>query len=68
MRSEATMCGLPDRRNDYIRPLERPPPSPKISSQWSRVIVLGNRAPFRHERATGGRVVVRRSASGLVPP
>ena len=30
-----------------------------------RVIVLANRAPFRHELA-GGQVVVKRSASGLV--
>jgi hypothetical protein len=47
MRSEATMFGLPDRRHDYSRPLERPPPTPKISSEWSRVIVLASRAPFQ---------------------
>jgi trehalose 6-phosphate synthase len=31
-----------------------------------RVIILANRAPYRHERAADGRVEVRRSASGLV--
>jgi trehalose 6-phosphate synthase len=30
------------------------------------VIVLANRAPFRHERAANGQVVVTRSAGGLV--
>jgi trehalose 6-phosphate synthase len=62
------MFGLPNRRADHIRTLERPRATPKISPDfdWSRVIVLANRAPFRHERATDGRVVVKRSASGLV--
>ena len=35
-------------------------------SAWDQVVVLANRAPFRHERAADGRVAVTRSASGLV--
>ncbi len=31
-----------------------------------RVIVLSNRAPFRHERAADGSLTIKRSASGLV--
>jgi trehalose 6-phosphate synthase len=31
-----------------------------------RIIVLANREPFMHERAADGRLVARRSASGLV--
>jgi trehalose 6-phosphate synthase len=31
-----------------------------------RIVVLANREPFIHDRATDGRIVVRRSASGLV--
>ncbi len=30
------------------------------------IVVLANREPIRHERAADGRIVVRRSASGLV--
>jgi trehalose 6-phosphate synthase len=30
------------------------------------VIVLANRAPFSHERASDGQIIVKRSASGLV--
>ena len=31
-----------------------------------RIVVLANREPFVHDRASDGRIVVRRSASGLV--
>jgi trehalose 6-phosphate synthase len=37
-----------------------------LRQQWERVIVLANRAPFRHERSADGGITVRRSASGLV--
>jgi trehalose 6-phosphate synthase len=30
------------------------------------IVVLANRAPFRHDRAPDGRIVVRRSSGGLV--
>ena len=30
------------------------------------IVVLANREPFRHDRASDGRIIVRRSASGLV--
>jgi len=36
------------------------------SENWDRVIVLANRAPFRHERACDGRITIARSASGVV--
>ena len=36
------------------------------SNTWKRVIVLANRAPFRHERSGDGQVQLTRSASGLV--
>ena len=37
-----------------------------ISGQWDRVIVLANRAPYRHDHAPAGRVILTRAASGLV--
>lgn len=40
-------------------------PSTRLSGEKDRVIVLANRAPFRHE-FTDGRIVTTRSASGLV--
>jgi trehalose 6-phosphate synthase len=33
---------------------------------WKRVIVLANRAPFKHQRSADGHVQLTRSASGLV--
>src|SRR5437870_7122387 len=30
------------------------------------IVVLANREPFRHDRLSDGRIVVRRSAGGLV--
>jgi trehalose 6-phosphate synthase len=55
-----------DRRSDRTRP----PQPPRTSSGGSRagngVIVLANRAPFTHERTGDGRIVVKRTASGLV--
>jgi trehalose 6-phosphate synthase len=36
------------------------------SSTGRRVIVLANRAPFKHERTGAGHILVTRSASGLV--
>ena len=40
--------------------------SPLSRTSWSQVIVLANRAPFRHERSSDGKMRVARSASGLV--
>ena len=60
------MVGGSERRDSRLRPRDRPGPSPERARACSRVIVLANRAPFRHERAADGRVVVKRSASGLV--
>ena len=55
----------PYSRSPYIRlPGSRPLPQP--SGARSRVIVLANRAPFRHERSADGRAVATRSASGVV--
>ena len=45
---------------------EYPRPRTAAHSSKSRVVVLANRAPFSHERAADGGVVVRRPASGLV--
>jgi trehalose 6-phosphate synthase len=57
------------------------PPDPIARPAWSAerlrtwlasaydgdsIVVLANREPFRHDRAPDGRVVVRRSAGGLV--
>jgi trehalose 6-phosphate synthase len=39
---------------------------PSPPTQRNRLIVLANRAPFRHELGPNGGVLVRRSASGLV--
>ena len=36
------------------------------SSRGERIVVLANREPFSHDRAADGRIVARRSASGLV--
>jgi len=37
-----------------------------FSRTWDRLIVLANRAPYRHEHAPDGRVTLTRTASGLV--
>ena len=49
------------------QPRHRPAAGSLLSrTSWSRVIVLANRAPFRHERSSDGCIRVSRSASGLV--
>ena len=60
------MVGQFEGRDDHVGSRERPRASSGRSNTRTRVIVLANRAPFRHERATDGQVVVKRSASGLV--
>ncbi len=37
-----------------------------LSPAWDRLIVLANRAPYRHEHSGDGRVTLTRTASGLV--
>ena len=37
-----------------------------MSNAWERIIVLANRAPFTHQHSGAGRVILKRSASGLV--
>jgi trehalose 6-phosphate synthase len=60
------MVGQSDRGNIHFRAQQRPRASTQRSRTRTGVIVLANRAPFRHERAADGQVVVKRSASGLV--
>ena len=61
------MVGQYARGDNHLRARERLRASTETpSTGTTRVIVLANRAPFRHERASDGRVVVKRSASGLV--
>jgi trehalose 6-phosphate synthase len=60
------MLGQSDRGDNHHCSRERPRLSIERSCSRTPVIVLANRAPFRHERATNGQVVVKRSASGLV--
>jgi trehalose 6-phosphate synthase len=60
------MFGFANRSANQVCTLERPQAAVPITPAWDRVIVLANRAPFRHERAPGGAVVIKHSASGLV--
>lgn len=60
------MVGRSDHGDNHLRGRERPRASTARSRTRTRVIVLANRAPFRHERATDGQVVVKRSSGGLV--
>jgi len=60
------MAGQPGRGDTHLRTHERPQTSTQRSRVKNRVVVLANRAPFRHERAADGQIVVTRSASGLV--
>jgi trehalose 6-phosphate synthase len=60
------MIGQQEHRDNGLRTGERPRTFPEISHGWDRVIVLANRAPFRHERAANGRIIVKRSGGGLV--
>jgi trehalose 6-phosphate synthase len=55
-----------DRRSDRTRPPQPPWTSSGGSRAGNGVIVLANRAPFTHERDGVGRIVVKRTASGLV--
>lgn len=54
---------VPDRQLRTIRRLRA---SPDLPYAGTPVVVLANRAPFRHERAPDGRISVQRSGSGLV--
>src|SRR5688572_6905889 len=60
------MVGQSDRGNNHLCIRQPPQASTRRPCSRSRVIVLANRAPFRHERAANGQVVVTRSAGGLV--
>jgi trehalose 6-phosphate synthase len=60
------MPGQPGRGDDHHCASDWPRSSQETPPTWDRVIVLANRAPFRHERALDGGVSVTRSASGLV--
>ncbi len=60
------MLGHPDPRDDHHSASAWPRSSQETPPAWDRIIVLANRAPFRHERARDGGVSVTRSASGLV--
>jgi trehalose 6-phosphate synthase len=60
------MFGWPNRLDNRFRKPEQSRATPNTSHSWSRVVVLANRAPFKHERGTDGRVVVGRCAGGLV--
>jgi trehalose 6-phosphate synthase len=52
-----------DRRLQTIRRLRASPSPPHTATP---VVVLANRAPFRHDRAPDGRMCVQRSGGGLV--
>jgi trehalose 6-phosphate synthase len=60
------MSRRPDSRENDRRTGARLGAPPDVSHPWERVIVLANRAPFRHERTVDGRIALKRSASGLV--
>ena len=38
----------------------------EIPKEWDRIVVLANRAPYRHEQTPAGRITQTRTASGLV--
>ena len=60
------MVRQPQRHVPLVRPPDRSAPSRNPSLLSHRVIVLSNRAPFRHEHAADGSLTIKRSASGLV--
>ena len=60
------MFGQRDVTDRVFRSIRRPQAPPNPSYTGAPVVVLANRAPFRHERGTDGRVSVHRSGSGLV--
>jgi hypothetical protein len=49
--------------NRQLRTIPRPRASPDLPYAGTPVVVLANRAPFRHERALNGLISVERSGS-----
>jgi trehalose 6-phosphate synthase len=60
------MFTQPDSDGRLVRSLIRSRSTLEAALAWDRVIVLANRAPYRHERGADGTVSRSRSASGLV--
>jgi trehalose 6-phosphate synthase len=54
------------RGGHFPRPCVDSPRPLGLPRKWDRLVVLANRAPYRHEHGPQGRVIRTRTASGLV--
>jgi trehalose 6-phosphate synthase len=60
------MFGIRDVPGGQLGTIRRVQSSPDSPYAATPLVVLANRAPFRHERATDGRICAQRSGGGLV--